>query len=120
MNYKKRLLRAQSELDKWQVDALYVTSVVDIAYFTGFKLSKGVLILFKTKAILLVDGRYFQDCKERAPCEVSLISKDLLKSLVSKIRLGFDQEQESYKSFLNLQTLGAELAPLNSPCLWLR
>jgi Xaa-Pro aminopeptidase len=127
MNYKNRIKRAQNEIEKWQVDALYVTAPKDISYFTGQDLSKGILIIFKTGAKLLVDGRYFQACKETAPCEVLLSSAKALSELIKsagKIRLGFDQEHETYKAFCGLQKIaqesGATLTGLNSPVMQLR
>jgi Xaa-Pro aminopeptidase len=53
-----RLSRIQARLDSLEVDALVVSSGVNVTYLSGFSGSAGLLLVGRQAAWLLVDGRY--------------------------------------------------------------
>ncbi len=73
---------------------------------------------------MIVDGRYFQACKEKCAFEVQLAGPQTLKDqFIGKAiaKVGFDQEAESYASYTKLKALiGDKLVPLSKPILQMR
>lgn len=68
----QRYLDAQ--LEKFNIDGMYITSPVNIRYLTGFDGSFGVVIIIKGEMILVTDKRYFEEaietCKDTRVIEV--------------------------------------------------
>lgn len=58
MNYEQRLKRLRATLAEVDLDALYVTSLVNIRYLTGFTGSNAQLLVGANGARFLSDGRY--------------------------------------------------------------
>lgn len=54
-----------------KIDCAIITSEINRRYFTGFKSSAGMLVIFKNKSYFLADFRYFEKAKEVVTsCEV--------------------------------------------------
>jgi len=64
MDFRARLLRAQSELSKHHLDALLVTHLPSVHYLCGFSGSAGVLVVSGKKALFFTDGRYTEQARE--------------------------------------------------------
>lgn len=114
---KLRIEKVQKNLSKWQVDALVVSEKLDLLYLTGLDLSRGCLCIARKRVCLIVDGRYFEACKERFAFEVQLLQEGILKEFLQEYKkVGFDQDAESYRAYTRLKaSSGCELVPLSKP-----
>jgi len=112
-----RLNKVQKSLVKWGVDALVVTSPVDLFYLSGIEMTSGMALITKKQGYLLVDGRYLEKCQKQKMLKViKQAPKALQKLLTKKMSLGFDQVNMSYLSYSKLQEeVPCELVPLSSP-----
>jgi Xaa-Pro aminopeptidase len=114
-----RIAKIQKSLENVQVDALLITSSRDLFYLTGLDLSAGSLVISKTKAVLLVDGRYLEKCQKSSKIEVVTQAPGALSKVLEKsMRIGFSSDTTSYASFEKLQEEIAsprELVPLVKP-----
>ncbi len=119
---ESRLQKVQKNLSKWQVDALLVSDEIDLLYLTSLELSRGILCIAKERICLIVDGRYFEACKERFPFDVQLLQEGVLKEqLQGYKKIGFDQDAESYSAYMRLKAqVGEKLTPLSKPILEIR
>lgn len=97
---------------------LFIDDPIDLFYLTGLSLSLGRLVVTKENASLFVDGRYIAIAKEKAPCEVHLLSD--LKKHVPSGPIAFDSDFLSYEEFLELQKSFPELIPTPQPLKELR
>ena len=85
-----RLQKIQKQLPIWGVDVLIVTNPQDLFYITGQQLSRGMLLVFEQQELLIVDGRYFEGCKQRCPFTVLLEQPTVVENaLKSLLRIGF-------------------------------
>ncbi len=76
-----------TELLPKEIDCALITSDVNRRYFTGFKSSAGVAAVFKDKAYLIIDFRYFEKATSTVKnCEVIELKKlmEQLKQLCEK------------------------------------
>ena len=68
--YENRLCALRELLDG-ECEALLLSREVNIGYFTGFFHSEGCLLVTRSRAVLLVDFRYFEAAQKKAAgCEV--------------------------------------------------
>jgi Xaa-Pro aminopeptidase len=58
MDVAGRLGRLRSRLAEAEIDALLVTSLINVSYLTGFTGSAGMVLVTQDSATLLTDGRY--------------------------------------------------------------
>jgi Xaa-Pro aminopeptidase len=108
--HNQRLLNLQKAIKDISCDALLVDDAINLYYLTGMQLSAGLLLAYSQGAYLIVDGRYFENCKKNCPFPVLLAEPDqktlidLLQNKCSSVKnLGFSMEDTSYKSYLELQ-----------------
>lgn len=94
-----------------EIDCLLVSSLTNIRYLTGFSGSSGLLLVASDLRILITDFRYEEQVKLQAPEFKTIIAKgkiyEELPALLGskKLRLGFESNQITYKSFLLLKEL---------------
>lgn len=120
MTSQQRIQKLQALLPEWGVDALLITNPTDLFYLTSIKMSTGKLFVNKEGATLIVDGRYFEKCKE-ATMKTLLKSDESIASQFQRIeRLGFDADTTTYAALIGLQTHGVECVPLERPVEKLR
>ncbi len=101
-----RLKRLQGELAKAGIDGCLIERPVDLYYFTGLKLSAGKLLVHAQGTRLLVDGRYLQIAKERAPFPTHPDKQEELSAFCREHAvksLGFDEKNTSYERYTRLQ-----------------
>ena len=132
MNYPARLERLRALLSSLPCDALLIEHPIDLLYLTGLELSSGKLIVTQQDACLIVDGRYYERCRNQSLYPTLLLKDHLLRDWIldSDIHhLGFDQENTSYQGFSKLTELMGEektsthwlkIIPLESPVQKLR
>lgn len=114
-----RIKKIQKSLGKLTVDALLITSPLDLFYLIGLDISAGSLVICKTKAVLLVDGRYIEKCRKKSKIEVIGQAPGALSQVLEDCqRIGFSSDSTSYASFIKLReeiNHQRELVPLVKP-----
>lgn len=118
MNYQTRLEKVKQVMKASGCDAFLIDNPINIYYLTGLSLSAGNIIIKDEEAILLVDNRYFEFCKSKAPIPVLQSEKNPLNTVLDGVsKLAFDSETTTYQVFLNLEKLlkDVTLVPLNNP-----
>ncbi|MGE5195789.1 MAG: M24 family metallopeptidase [Anaerolineae bacterium] len=99
-------------------DAVLIEHPVDLFYLTGLSLSSGSLLIFKKEAYLFVDGRYFQEAKEKSLIKVALMSSSFFDVCLKQKNIktiGFDSKETSYERFLQLRSFLKTFAGQGSP-----
>ena len=117
----------QELIKEKQLDALVIDYLIDLYYLTGKKLSLGRLVVTPQEAILFVDGRYYEACRQLKQIEAILTSGYGKESAFFKWwdsfagkRVGFDADTTSYAEFEALEALPLEIIPLRGPIKLLR
>src|SRR5690348_3457155 len=99
-----RLHQLFSKMDQEGCEACLIQNPLDLFYLTGLSLSAGKLCVHKKQALLLVDGRYLQVAKEKAPMPVALDEKQAAASFFSSAAsVWFDGQHTSYDAFIKWQ-----------------
>lgn len=116
---QERIARLQKKLTENDLDAYLVEDPVELFYLTGLQLSLGALVVTREKALLIVDGRYYQECSEKSFIPLGkLEEKPMLDFLEAEgvELLGIDQAKTSLEAFRNLETKlkGIDLSSLPS------
>lgn len=110
MSYEDRLNHLQESLKAHSIDAYLVEDTINLFYLTGIEMSSGKLLVTTKSFLLIVDNRYFEICKNKAPCPVILAEKDPLSALFLNSdynfikALGIDSETTSHKNFTDMET----------------
>jgi Xaa-Pro aminopeptidase len=106
-------------------DAIYVSTLVNIRYLTGFTGSAGHLLLTADGAELFTDGRYRVQAAEQAPDVARTISDiDPLADLLDRAadlrleRIAFERDRLSYRDW-NRLTKGLQAAMLAPDAGWI-
>jgi Xaa-Pro aminopeptidase len=99
----------QDRLRAEKLQALLVTSPVNVRYLTGFTGSNSLLLLTQDAARLFTDPRYTSQSAVEASCAISIAKKGpLLNEAIARIRkakirkLGFEKGHISYESHAKL------------------
>lgn len=104
MNYSARIKKLLKSREMFAWDAFLITHPTDIYYFTGVDLSAGKLLITKDATHLIVDGRYFEACKNTNSISLHLAKEGLLFQLLKGIKtLAINSETTSTKNYLDLQ-----------------
>lgn len=120
-----RIQKLQELLIKMSMDALLVEDTINLYYLTGIELSAGQLIVKQKETTLWVDGRYYEQCKQRSPIPVNLLDFANEKSppwLDTAIRSLAVSNEMSYRRYQSLQTnmQNVTLVPIDDPVQRLR
>lgn len=118
-DFAKRLKRLRSFFPSWKVDALIISSPVDIYYLTGCTISMGTYLVTRNKALLFVDRRYFEQLKSQTGVHLNTTLAVEFQKLHIK-KLGFDAQYVSYLEFQKLKKMHIALVPLDRPVLHVR
>ncbi len=99
-----RLIKAQNLLKEKNLDALAITNMRNIRYFSGFTGSAGVLLVFFDKALLFTDFRYIEQAAEEAKgCQIincgSSLYEQLADALAISRAIGIEMEHLSVARF---------------------
>lgn len=111
MQYLQRLKNLQSLLKELSCDAFIVDDPINLYYLTGFEISAGRLLAHTQGAHLFVDGRYYEMCSKKSPFPVILSDKHPLAEKLTHQEfsfiktLGFNSDDTTYSSFLELENL---------------
>ena len=97
-----RLTRLQHQCAARDLAALVITNPVNIRYLCGFRGSSGMLLITRTAAVLLADGRYQQAVRE------SLRDGTLGPIDLEPVARGYDRALAACLDRLHLQQCGFE------------
>lgn len=118
-----RIKKLQKLLSQFQVEALLISSPVDLFYLTGMKFSKGTLIISKKSADLFVDGRYFEAAKKEFTGTTHLDKNGAIGPFLQRFTsIGIDADFEIVSGFEKLQRYApkAKFVSLSKPVHELR
>lgn len=103
----ERIKKTANLLSEYKIEALLVEEPVNIRYLTGLDVSAGTLVIGPKKALLFVDGRYYEAVKEKSPVPVKLSSDDALIKELQKGTfgkdIGFDKEKTPFTRYDTLK-----------------
>ena len=94
--FKKRIKIFRKRFSLFEVDGFLIDNATDIFYFTGVKLSSGILFVSQKGIALCVDGRYMEMAKKFSPFSVISIQESSLERLwfssqwIGVLTIGFD------------------------------
>ena len=123
-----RLKRVRAELARQGLDAIFAAHSEtvgnrNVRYLSGFSGSTGIVLVGKTEAIIITDGRYFEQVEQEVTgfvlkrLPVGVTYSDFLCETIKKMgvkTLGFDPDHMLYSSHQKLSNtlLGVELKPV--------
>jgi len=92
-------------LDRYKVDAFYLTNADNIRYLTGFKGSFGVAIIIRNEIILVTDSRYLEEAKKvcKGVSVIDVIDKTWEKILHSAKVIVFESRNMTVERFEKLK-----------------
>ena len=118
---QSRLGRLRQLLAEARVDALAVSALPNVRYFTGFTGSNALLLVTGQDAVFFTDGRYtVQAAQQVMGAQVRTVKGSLTQALGSSVkrlrlrRLGFEARRASYEFHQTLRSglPGCRLVPL--------
>ena len=99
-------------LTSQNLDAIVVSTLINVRYYSGFTGSNGLILVTKKGSCLLTDPRYTTQAVQEANCPVEIVSGALLKALGKKLksskakRIGFEDQRISFALFKGLSDFG--------------
>lgn len=114
-----RLGRLGHKAFREEIDAFYVSALVNIRYLTGFSGSAGHLLIEQGRTTLFVDGRYDAQAREQtAGIEVCVSPTDPFLALLGEIRhrrlmrIGVERNRLSLAAYERLRDVRKKIRPL--------
>lgn len=123
MDYAARLDKLKQLLLSLPCEALLIEHPLHLLYLAGIEVSAGQLLVSQENACLIVDGRYFEKCREQQLYPVRLQADSALSNWIKEqnVRsLGFEQGETSYQRFQVLSKLTVDIVPVESPVQQMR
>ena len=65
-----------------KIDLYMIENPINLFYYTGLELSKGLLLLPEENPILCVDSRYYLHAKQNCPFETCLLEENTFEDLL--------------------------------------
>ena len=84
--YRKKRDRLKKVIEGLNIDALLVTSLVNVQYLCGFTGSNGFLLISDIHEILFTDSRYIEQGSEETFNEIDVCKKLNIKICYTNIR----------------------------------
>lgn len=117
-DFSGRVKRLKQMIKNRGVDALMISSMSDIHYYTGSSLSSDfafLLVGLKSKPLLNVSSLSNYDWKiKTAKIRFFSSMKDMLKEFKGYKTIGFDEKSTSADFFIRLKKSGIKLSPMTS------
>lgn len=115
-----RVTKIQTQLQKYNTDAVLITSPYNLLYVSGFTGSTGLSVITKDKAFFVTDFRYTEQAAEQAKGYEVIQNKGPIYDEVVKIvekeninTLGFEKNFVTFSTYQTLKTtLDCELEPI--------
>lgn len=105
-NYMQRINKLREQLAIHRLDALLVVSPANCLYLSGFRGSKGYLLISEQRSFLLTDFRYLEQAGIQAPhMEIVELEKHFSETTAALIKsegwsnLGVEGEHITYKDY---------------------
>ena len=102
----KRTDKLRARLAEKGIDALLVTSELNQRYLCGYPFTDGVLLITKTRAIMLTDFRYYEEAQKSAFSEFEILMPELRLAFITEALknedarvLGYENEALSCAEF---------------------
>lgn len=120
MNYALRIDKLRQKLNKYSIDAMFVSSPQNCMYMSGFTGTSGFLFISQYGQYLFTDFRYAEQAKQETHSYEIIETKSKsfaeLKKLVDKqniISLGFESHKLSYDKYNEISGIlqGIKLCP---------
>ncbi len=95
-------------LEDQDLDAVLVSTLVNVQYYSGFTGSNGALLVTAKGLTLYTDPRYTTQASTEANCPVKVVSGPLLTAIGKDLkakklkRLGFEDRRASFATYQNL------------------
>jgi Xaa-Pro aminopeptidase len=119
--FEQRRKRVAGGLAEHKVDALLVSSLLNVRYLSGFTGSNGNLLIWQAGAVLFTDPRYDLRAREEVTCHVKVTRRPLVLDVVARIgrlglrRIGYEQTRmtcDSYEALKSRLPMKASLVPV--------
>lgn len=116
-----RINRLKAWIEEENIEALLIEDPIDLFYLTGLVFSLGKMLVSKENALLFLDGRYIEQARKTAPCEV-LPLKEMKEKALRHKNLTFDSSFTTFEGYVELKNLlaGVELNAISKPLKHLR
>ena len=102
-------MRVSAELASRKLDCLVVTGLPNVRYLSGYTGSNGIMLLWRSGAILFTDPRYEIQAAQETDCRVVVATGPLLPEVAKAARkrrfrrIGFERGRISYDSYETLR-----------------
>ena len=102
----KRTDKLRAALSEKGIDALLVTSELNQRYLAGYPFTDGVLLITKTRSIMVTDFRYYEEAQKMAFDEFEIVMPDARLAFITEALknedvkvLGYENETLSCADF---------------------
>ena len=102
----KRTEKLRKSLLEKGIDALLVTSELNQRYLCGYPFTDGLLLITKTRSIMVTDFRYFEEAQKKAFDEFEIVMPDTRFAYITEALqnenvkiLGYENETLSCAEF---------------------
>lgn len=105
-------LELNALLASQKVDAIVVSTLVNVRYYTGFTGSNGLLLVTRKGPLLLTDPRYTTQAAQEANCPAVIVKGPTLKEVAKRLkalkakRIGVEDQRISFALHRGLSELG--------------
>jgi len=111
MSFNKRVTKLNVQLNKQNLDGIYITNLTNVRYLTGFTGSAGSVLILDNINHFFTDGRYTEQSKEQVKnCKIHIVGSSYFKYIANnnlikeKLNIGFESDNLSVSMFNNLYT----------------
>jgi Xaa-Pro aminopeptidase len=124
-SFSQRRLRVSAELAGRKLDCLVVTGPPNVRYLSGYTGSNGIVLLWRSGAILFTDPRYEIQAAQETDCRVVVATGPLLPEVAKAARkrrfrrIGFERGRISYDSYEALRGAAGAAAKLLPTAGWI-
>lgn len=116
------LTKLRNELDRYNIDALLITSPINRRYITGFTGTSGAVVISKTEAIFITDFRYTEQAEQEIEGFTILEHKQPIDQEINEQlnklninNLGFEKNHVTYGGYINYKkNFSAQLVPVEN------
>jgi Xaa-Pro aminopeptidase len=109
MSFNKRVKKVNEELNKKNLEGIYITNLTNVRYLTGFTGSAGSVLILDNINHFFTDGRYIEQSKEQVKnCKIHIVGGNYFKYIADnnlikeRLNIGFESEHISVSLFKNL------------------
>ena len=102
----KRTEKLRARLAEKGIDALIVTSELNQRYLCGYPFTDGLLLITKTRSIMVTDFRYYEEAQKKAFSEFEIVMPDARLAFITEALknedvkvLGFENETMSCSDY---------------------